>query len=115
MSNASSQKFLRWILTKYSGYLHIGHAKSCLLSDHFAHRAYNGKLLLRLDDTNPSKEKEEYQDAIIEDLALMGIRPDKVSFTSDYFEYLEEMCIRMIKEGNAYADDTDQETMRSGN
>jgi glutamyl-tRNA synthetase len=74
--------------------------------------AYKGTLRLRLDDTNPSKEKEEFQDAIIEDLKLMGIVPDKVSFTSDYFDYLYEMCIRMIKEGHAYADDTDQETMR---
>ncbi|KAK3370004.1 tRNA synthetases class I, catalytic domain-containing protein [Podospora didyma] len=99
-------------LPEPSGYLHIGHAKAALLSDYFAHQAYNGTLLLRLDDTNPSKEKEEYQDAIIEDLALMGIKPDSVSYTSDFFDYLYEMCIRLIKEGNAYADDTDQETMR---
>lgn len=96
----------------YRGYLHIGHAKAALLSDYFAHQAYNGTLRLRLDDTNPSKEKEEYQDAIIEDLALMGIKADKFSYTSDYFQYLYEMCIRLIKEGNAYADDTDQETMK---
>ena len=83
-----------------------------MLSDYFAHQAYKGTLRLRLDDTNPSKEKEEFQDAIIEDLALMGIRPDKVSYTSDYFDYLYDMCLRLIKEGHAYADDTDQETMR---
>lgn len=94
-----------------SGYLHIGHAKAALLSDYFA-RQYNGTLRLRLDDTNPSKEKEEFQDAIIEDLRLMGIKPDKMSFTSDYFDYLYDMALRLIKEGGAYADDTDQETMR---
>ncbi|KAL2197716.1 tRNA synthetases class I, catalytic domain-containing protein [Corynascus similis CBS 632.67] len=99
-------------LPEPSGYLHIGHAKAALLSDYFAHQAYNGKLRLRLDDTNPSKEKQEYQDAIIEDLAMMGIKPDYVSYTSDYFDYLYEMCVRLIKEGHAYADDTDQETMR---
>lgn len=99
-------------LPEPSGYLHIGHAKAALLADHFAHKAYQGTLLLRLDDTNPSKEKEEYQDAIIEDLALMGIKPDKLSYTSDYFDYLYDMAIRMIKEGHAYADDTDQETMQ---
>ncbi|KAK3942573.1 putative glutamate--tRNA ligase, cytoplasmic [Diplogelasinospora grovesii] len=99
-------------LPEPSGYLHIGHAKAALLSDYFAHTAYNGTLRLRLDDTNPSKEKGEYQDAIIEDLALMGVKPDKVSFTSDYFDYLYETCIRLIKEGHAYADDTDMETMR---
>lgn len=99
-------------LPEPSGYLHIGHAKAALLSDYFAHQAYKGQLRLRLDDTNPSKEKQEYQDAIIEDLALMGIKPDTVTYTSDYFDYLYDMCVRMIKEGHAYADDTDQDTMR---
>lgn len=99
-------------LPEPSGYLHIGHAKAALLSDYFA-RAYNGQLRLRLDDTNPSKEKEEFQDSIIEDLALMGIKPDTLTYTSDYFDYLHDMCIRLIKEGHAYADDTDQETMRN--
>ncbi|KAI9676353.1 MAG: hypothetical protein M1817_000510 [Caeruleum heppii] len=95
-----------------SGYLHIGHAKAALLNDYFAHEKYKGTLLLRFDDTNPSKEKEEFQDAIIEDMALMGIHPDRTSYTSEYFDQLYEFCIRMIREGNAYADDTDQATMR---
>ncbi|ORY03313.1 glutamyl-tRNA synthetase-like protein [Clohesyomyces aquaticus] len=95
-----------------SGYLHIGHAKAALLNDYFAHEEYKGTLLLRFDDTNPLKEKEEYQDAIIEDLALMGIKADKTSYTSDYFQELYEYCIQMIKEGNAYADDTLQDKMR---
>lgn len=95
----------------FSGYLHIGHAKAALLNDYFAHEKYNGTLIVRFDDTNPSKEKMEFQDAIIEDLALMGIRPDKMSYTSDYFDELYEYAIQMIKDGNAYADDTDKETM----
>ncbi|KAH0557162.1 hypothetical protein GP486_005049 [Trichoglossum hirsutum] len=95
-----------------SGYLHIGHAKAALLNDYFAHEKYKGTLLLRFDDTNPSKEKEEFQDAIIEDLALMGIKPDRTSYSSDYFDDLYKYCIQMIKDGNAYADDTDQATMR---
>ncbi|KAK3068432.1 hypothetical protein LTS18_000663, partial [Coniosporium uncinatum] len=95
-----------------SGYLHIGHAKAALLNDYFAHEKYQGTLLLRFDDTNPLKEKEEFQDSIVEDLALMGIKPDKRSHTSDYFQELYEYCVRMLKEGTAYADDTDQETMR---
>ncbi|EFX00299.1 glutamyl-tRNA synthetase [Grosmannia clavigera kw1407] len=98
-------------LPEPSGYLHIGHAKAALLSDYFA-RQYNGTLRLRLDDTNPSKEKGEYQDSICEDLELMGIKADKLSYTSDYFDYLYDMALRIIKEGGAYADDTDQETMR---
>lgn len=92
--------------------MHIGHLKAAMLNDYFAHELYKGTLLLRFDDTNPTKEKQEFQDAIIEDLALIGIKPDKTSFTSDYFETLYEYCIKMIKEGYAYADDTDQETMR---
>ncbi|VBB75747.1 Putative glutamyl-tRNA synthetase, cytoplasmic [Podospora comata] len=99
-------------LPEPSGYLHIGHAKAALLSWYFAQQ-YKGQLRLRLDDTNPDKEKEEYQDAIIEDLAMMGIKCDTLTYTSDYFDYLYDMAIKMIKEGHAYADDTDQETMRN--
>ncbi|KAJ5498056.1 Glutamyl/glutaminyl-tRNA synthetase class Ib [Penicillium expansum] len=95
-----------------SGYLHIGHAKAALLNDYFAHKKYSGTLILRLDDTNPSNEKQEFEDAIVEDLALMGIRPDKVSYTSDYFDQLHDHCLRIIKSGKAYADDTDKETMK---
>ncbi|CAG7920730.1 unnamed protein product [Penicillium olsonii] len=69
-----------------SGYLHIGHAKAALL---------------------------EFQDAILEDLALMaGIHPDKVSYTSDYFNQLHDYCVKIIQSGNAYADDTDKVTMK---
>ncbi|KAH6658267.1 tRNA synthetases class I, catalytic domain-containing protein [Truncatella angustata] len=99
-------------LPEPSGYLHIGHAKAALLSDYFGHEAYKGQLRLRLDDTNPSKEKEEYQDAIVEDLALMGVKPDSLTYTSDYFDHLYDTCLKLIKEGHAYADDTDVETMR---
>jgi len=83
-----------------------------LLNDYFAHEKYKGTLICRFDDTNPFKEKEEFQDAIVEDLELMGIRPDKTSYTSDYFDELYQYCITMLNEGNAYADDTEQETMK---
>ncbi|KAK4140985.1 tRNA synthetases class I, catalytic domain-containing protein [Dichotomopilus funicola] len=79
-----------------SGYLHIGHAKAAFLNDYFAHEAFNGKLIARFDDTNPVKEKQEFQDSILEDLQLLGIRPDR----------------RMISEGNAYADDTDPDVQK---
>ncbi|KAL8641045.1 MAG: hypothetical protein Q9228_002096 [Teloschistes exilis] len=95
-----------------SGYLHIGHAKAALLNDYFAHEMYKGTLICRFDDTNPSKEKEEFQDAIVEDLALMGIKPDKTSYTSDYFQELYEQCVKVLKSGKAYADDTERETMQ---
>lgn len=114
--NLALQDCEKGVVTRFlpepSGYLHIGHAKAALLSDYFAHQAYDGKLRLRLDDTNPSKEKEEFQDAIVEDLALMGVKPDFVTYTSDYFDHLYDTCLKLINEGFAYADDTDVETMR---
>lgn len=97
----------------HSGYLHIGHAKAALLSDYFGHVAYKGQMRLRLDDTNPAKESEEFQESIVQDLALMGIKPDSLTYTSDYFDYLYQTCKKLISMGKAYADDTDQETMRA--
>ncbi|KAM0786047.1 hypothetical protein ACM66B_006858 [Microbotryomycetes sp. NB124-2] len=94
-----------------SGYLHIGHAKAAILNQYFA-RMYEGKFLVRFDDTNPSKEKAEFEESIIEDLALLGLKPDAQSYTSDYFDQLHIYCVQMIKDGNAYADDTEQEKMR---
>lgn len=94
-----------------SGYLHIGHAKAALLNQYFANK-YHGKLIVRFDDTNPSKENSEFQDAILEDVALLGIKPDVVTYTSDYLDTIHQYCVDMIKSGQAYADDTDVETMR---
>ncbi|KAL4400536.1 glutamate--tRNA ligase [Malassezia pachydermatis] len=95
-----------------SGYLHVGHAKAAILNQYFA-KMYKGRLLIRFDDTNPSKEKQEYEDAIIEDLALLGIQGDQLTHTSDYFEQLRDLAKKMIQEGKAYADDTPQEQMRA--
>ncbi|KAI9597018.1 glutamate-tRNA ligase [Syncephalis fuscata] len=95
-----------------SGYLHIGHAKAALLNDYFA-RQYEGKLIVRFDDTNPSKEKSEFEESITEDLELLGIRGDVITHTSDYFDKLYEYALQMIREGKAYVDDTDQATMRA--
>lgn len=94
-----------------SGYLHIGHAKAAILNEYFAHE-YKGKLIIRFDDTNPSKEKTEFQDSIIEDLALLGIKGDKVTFSSNYFDEMYELALKMIKDGHAYCDDTPLLTMR---
>jgi len=95
-----------------SGYLHIGHAKAALLNDFFAHEKYKGKLILRFDDTNPLKEKQEYEDSIVKDLELMGIKPDQVTHTSDYFKELYEYCVQFLEAGKAYADNTPQEQLR---
>jgi glutamyl-tRNA synthetase len=99
-----------------SGYLHIGHAKAALLNDYFAHEYAgangSGVLICRFDDTNPSKESQEFQDSILQDLALLGVTPDRLSYSSDYFQQMYEGCLRLILEGKAYADDTNKEVMR---
>lgn len=92
--------------------MHIGHAKAFSLNNYFAHEAYKGKLILRLDDTNVVKEKQDFEDSIVHDLELVSIKPDKVSHTSDYFKELYEYGERLIRDGNAYADDTDPEIQK---
>jgi glutamyl-tRNA synthetase len=95
-----------------SGYLHIGHSKAALLNDYFAHIQYpGGKMILRFDDTNTEKENEEFQEAILEDVALLGIKPDKISYTSDYFDEIDRYCTQIIKDGKAFADDTPGDKM----
>ncbi|KAL6120709.1 hypothetical protein NUSPORA_02517 [Nucleospora cyclopteri] len=93
-----------------NGYLHIGHVKAALLN---AHMAKDGKLLIRFDDTNPEKEEKKYEDKIIEDLSLLGIKDFKVIRTSDHFDEIYELAIKLIKKGKAFADNTGQETMRA--
>jgi glutamyl-tRNA synthetase len=94
-----------------SGYLHVGHAKAVLLNDYYARR-YKGRLIVRFDDTNPSKEKEEYQQSIVEDLKLLGVEPDVVTYTSDYFATIHGYCLDLIARSLAYMDDTPQEQMQ---
>ncbi|KAE9409788.1 glutamate-tRNA ligase [Gymnopus androsaceus JB14] len=94
-----------------SGYLHIGHAKAAMLNQYFA-KMYQGKLIIRFDDTNPSKERSEFEETILEDLELLEIRGDVVTHTSDYFDQLYELAIKIIESGKAYADDTEREQMQ---
>ncbi|KAI7237885.1 glutamyl-tRNA synthetase-like protein [Hortaea werneckii] len=90
-----------------SGYLHIGHAKAALLNEHFAHAQPGGKLICRFDDTNPSKESQEFQDSILFDLKLMGVVPDMISYSSDYFQVMYELVLKLIRAGKAFADDSE--------
>lgn len=94
-----------------SGYLHIGHAKAALLNQ-FYQQKFEGKLIFRFDDTNPEKEKEDFEEVIREDVASLKIKPDICSYTSDYFDLYQEKCDWLIKQGKAYCDDTPQEQMK---
>ena len=95
-----------------SGYLHVGHAKAALLNYHYK-ESFEGKLIMRFDDTNPAKEKEEYEEVILEDLKLLQVKYDHFSRTSDHFETILGYCDKLLKDGKAYVDDTDAETMKA--
>ena len=94
-----------------SGYLHIGHAKAALVNQYYQ-QTFKGKLILRFDDTNPAKENEHFENVIREDLEMLQVKYDVETRTSSYFEEMIELCSKMIKDGNAYADDTDGEVMK---
>ena len=94
-----------------NGYLHIGHAKSICLNFGTAQK-YGGLTNLRFDDTNPSKEETEYVDSIMEDVHWLGFDwDDRLYYASDYFDRLFEFAVKLIKEGKAYIDDQDAETI----
>ncbi|XP_013406588.1 bifunctional glutamate/proline--tRNA ligase isoform X2 [Lingula anatina] len=94
-----------------SGYLHIGHAKAALLNQYYQ-QAFNGTLIMRFDDTNPAKENAHFEEVILGDVAMLGIKYDKFSYTSDYFDQMLTLCEKMIREEKAYVDDTDPDTMK---
>lgn len=87
-----------------NGYLHIGHAKSLCLNFGVKEK-YNGKCNLFLDDTNPSKEKEEYEEAIKKDIAWLGFKYDKVTHASDFYEDIYNFAEKEIMLGNAFVCD----------
>jgi glutaminyl-tRNA synthetase len=96
-----------------NGYLHIGHAKSICLNSGLA-KDYGGKFNLRFDDTNPTKEEQEYIDAIIEDVRWLGGEwEDRLFHASDYFDQLYAWAIELIKKGKAYVDDQTADEMRA--
>jgi hypothetical protein len=90
-----------------SGYMHMGHAKAAMINDSIAHdHGPGGKLIVRIDDTNPSKEKQVFQDAILDDLRTLKIFADKVSHSSDYFQVMYDYALDLIRSRKAFADDT---------
>ena len=95
-----------------NGYLHIGHAKSILLNYGLA-KEYNGQFNMRFDDTNPTKEKEEFVDSIKRDVEWLGAKwHGDVLFASGYFDQMYEAAVRLIKKGKAYVCDLTPEQIR---
>nr|XP_049704786.1 bifunctional glutamate/proline--tRNA ligase isoform X6 [Helicoverpa armigera] len=95
-----------------SGYLHIGHAKAALLNQYYQ-LAFQGKLIMRFDDTNPAKENAEFEKVILEDVEMLEIKPDLFTHTSQYFDLMLDYCVKLIKEGKAFVDDTPAEQMKN--
>ncbi len=96
-----------------NGYLHIGHAKSICLNFGLAEQ-YGGKCNLRFDDTNPSKEEEEYVESIKEDIRWLGFDwEDRLFYASDYFDTLYEYAVKLIKKGKAYVDNLSYEEIKN--
>lgn len=95
-----------------NGYLHIGHAKSICLNFGIADE-FGGRCHLRMDDTNPAKEEQEYIDSIMEDVRWLGFDwGENLYFASDYFEQLYEWACDLIRAGKAYVDDLSAEEIR---
>ncbi|MDR3302032.1 MAG: glutamine--tRNA ligase/YqeY domain fusion protein [Spirochaetaceae bacterium] len=94
-----------------NGWLHIGHCKA-LSIDFGRARDFGGTTNLRMDDTNPAKEDISFVHAIERDLRWLGYQWDNEYFASDYYEYLYELAVKIIKKGNAYVDDLNDEEMR---
>src|SRR3970040_139531 len=110
----------RWdgrVVTRFppepNGYLHIGHAKSICLNFGLAGEV-GGRCHLRIDDTNPTKESQEYVDSILGDVRWLGFDwGEHLYHASDYFEQLYDWAEHLIRAGKAYVDDTPAETLRA--
>ncbi|MGL4611670.1 MAG: glutamine--tRNA ligase/YqeY domain fusion protein [Trueperaceae bacterium] len=106
------------IITRFppepNGYAHIGHAVASFLNFSLA-KDYNGLCRLRMDDTNPETEKQEYADALANDFAWLGFKwvaPDgtnRIDYASDYFAELYDLAVKLIKDGKAYVDSSSDE------
>ncbi|MFG0250637.1 MAG: glutamine--tRNA ligase/YqeY domain fusion protein [Phycisphaeraceae bacterium JB051] len=112
----ASGRYTGTILTRFppepNGYLHIGHAKAICIDFGLAQQ-YGGGTNLRMDDTNPSKEEQEYIDAIQDDIRWLGYEWKNLLYASDYFQQLYDWAIELIKAGLAYVDDQTADEMRA--
>ena len=94
-----------------NGYLHIGHAKAICIDFETAEK-YGGVCNLRMDDTNPVKEDTEYIDAILEDIRWLGFQWEHMYYASEYFDFLYECALKLIRDGKAYVDDLSADEIR---
>jgi len=95
-----------------NGYLHIGHAKSICLNFGIAAQ-YKGLCNLRFDDTNPTKEEQEYVDSILASVRWLGFDwQDRLYYASDYFDQMHDYAVQLIKAGKAYVDDLSADQIR---
>ena len=111
-----SNRFGGKVITRFppepNGYLHIGHAKAIAIDFGMA-QEFGGRCHLRFDDTNPTKEEQEYVDSIMDDVRWLGFDWDKhLYFASDYFEPLYDFAVQLIKKGKAYVDDLSADATR---
>ncbi|KPI84847.1 putative glutamyl-tRNA synthetase [Leptomonas seymouri] len=112
LTNGEQGKVVTRFPPEASGFLHIGHAKAALINRMLANK-YEGKMLFRFDDTNPSKEKEHFETAIEDDLKTLGVSYDSgPTYSSDYFDVMFDKAEDMIKRGLAYCDKTPREEMQ---
>jgi glutaminyl-tRNA synthetase len=116
MADTKSGRFGGKVVTRFppepNGYLHIGHAKAICIDFGIA-QEFGGRCHLRFDDTNPTKESQEYVDAIMGDVRWLGVDwGEHLYHASDYFERLYEWAVKLIKAGKAYVDELTVEEMR---
>jgi glutamyl-tRNA synthetase len=111
LENASPGKVITRFPPEPSGYPHIGHAKAAIIDEYYARR-YDGKFILRFDDTNPLNERLEYYEAFILALQWLNIRPDIIKNTSDDIELLYNYGKRLVSNGYAYVCTCDQQKIR---
>ncbi|MDZ7268660.1 MAG: glutamine--tRNA ligase/YqeY domain fusion protein [candidate division KSB1 bacterium] len=112
-----TNRFGGQVITRFppepNGYLHIGHAKAICIDFGMA-KEFGGRCHLRFDDTNPTKEEQEYVDAITADVRWLGFDwGEHLYFASDYFEQLYDYAVQLIKAGKAYVDDLSTEEIRA--
>ncbi len=115
-ADLSEGRFREPVITRFppepNGYLHIGHAKSICLNFGLA-RDFGGKCNLRFDDTNPTKEEDEFVQAIMADVRWLGFDwEERLFFASDYFQQLYDWAVKLVKDGKAYVDDLTADEIR---